>query len=411
MPTGDLERANGVMRIVGAKIAKQIEQVPMFYNWVGKGQGTKIGDRGIEIPTYLVPNPNHRWTTDGGDMPAGGSTLKKRAQVFFKNYVHSCRMTGGAIDTVNSGDVAYVKDFLQDELRESVAEAYKRINWYAVTGTGNGRLATISATATSATQTVNNNDKNRALRDGMVIDSVNTSTGVVGISGGTISTAENSSTTFLLAASATGTADEVVVMQGSYNLAITGLRAMVDDTTDASSVFQGISRVTYPQYKAFRVNASSVGLDVSYLRRVLGAGIHIKTGELNRGSLSLWSHPAQTAAYSALGWSLKRSDMGNKALDFGYTRYEYEGIDWNEDVDMLKDEINVLDKSTFKKYVAKEAGWDEKTGSILRQVPSSTSGIAYTDQFEGYWTFRFNLGCERPNKNGWVDALAVPTGF
>lgn len=407
MATGDLERANGVMRIVGARISKQFEDVHMFYNWVGKGKGTKIGDRGIEIPTHLTPNANHRWTTDGGDMPAGGSNLVKRAQVFFKNYVHSSRLTGGAIDTINSGDVSYVKDFLRFEQTESVKEAYKRLNIYSW-GTGRGTLAALTATATSATQTV---DSTRFLRDGMVIDSVNTTTGVVGIDGGTLSNAQASATTFTLAASATGTDAEVIVAQGSYNLAVTGIRAMVDDTTDSSSIFQGVSRNTYTQYRAFRVNANSVGLDVSHLRRALGAGIHIKTGELNRSALSLWSHPAQTAAYSALGWSLKRADMGEKKIDFGFTRYEYEGIDWNEDVDAPTNEIDVLDKSTFHKYVAKEAGWDEKTGSILRQVPSSTSGIAYTDQYEGYWTFRFNYGCDRPNKNAWVDTLAVPTGF
>lgn len=410
MATGDLVQANGVIRIVGDKLNKQYEDVSMFYTWVGKGSGTKIGDRGVEIPSGLVPNANHAWTADGGDMPAGGSTLKKRAQVFFKNYTHSVRLTGGAIDTINSGDVAYVTDYLQHELDESVKEAYKRINWYSW-GTGNGRLATISSTATSTTQTVSNNDANRALRNDMVIDSVNTSTGVIGINGIRIDNALLSSTTFSLASAATGTANEIVVMKGSFNLAATGIRAMVDDGTDASSTFQGISRVTFPQYKAFRVNAGSVGLDISHLRRLLGAGIHINVGELNRGALTLWSHPAQTAAYSALGWNLKRASMSDKKIDLGYTAYEYEGIDWNEDVDAPKDEVDALDRSTFKKFVAKAPGWDEKTGSILRQVPSSTSGIAYTDQFEGYWTFRFNYGCTRPNKNGWVDNLSVPTGF
>ena len=123
------------------------------------------------------------------------------------------------------------------------------------------------------------------------------------------------------------------------------------------------------------------------------------------------SHPAQTAAYSALGWNLKRATMSDKKLDMGYTVYEYEGIDWMEDVDAPKDEVDALDMSTFAKYVAKDFGWDEKTGSILNRVTSSTSGIAYTDQFEGYWTGRFNYGCTKPNANGWVDALSVPTGF
>jgi hypothetical protein len=65
----------------------------------------------------------------------------------------------------------------------------------------------------------------------------------------------------------------------------------------------------------------------------------------------------------------------------------------------------------MQKFVAKDYGWDDKSGSILRQVPSATSGIAYTDQYEAYMTARYNYGCTRPNKGAWIDALSVPTGF
>ncbi len=176
-------------------------------------------------------------------------------------------------------------------------------------------------------------------------------------------------------------------------------------------MFQGLSRNTYPTYRAFRVTAASTGLDVSFLRSLLGAGIHINVGELNRDALELWSHPAQTAAYSALGWNLKRFTGDSKSIDLGFTTYEYEGISWVEDVDAPKNRVDAIDWSTMGKYVAKDFGWDDKSGSILRQVPSTTSGVAYTDQYEAYMTARFNYGCTRPNKNGFIDLLAVPTGF
>jgi len=410
MATGDLTVANGVIKIVGGKLTKQYEEVPLLHNRMKKGKGTKIGDRGVEIPTHLSGNYNHTFMTDGGDFPAGGSNSVKRAQVFFKNLAGACRLTGAAIDSINSLDVAYIKDWLQFNLDESMSALYKMCNIYAW-GTGNGRLATISSGANSATQTVNNNDANRYLRDGLVVQSVTPGTGAVTASG-TISNAKASATTFTTAAAMSTTlTSDIIVASGAFNLAVTGIRAMVDDTTDGPVTFQGLSRNTYTQYRAARVNASSVGLDVAFLRRLIGAGIHINTGELNRDALELWSHPAQTAAYSALGWNLKRFTGNSKSIDLGFTEYEYEGIGWVEDVDAPKDEINALDWSTFEKYVAKDFGWDDKSGSILRQVPSTTSGIAYTDQYEAYLTARYNYGCTRPNKNGWVDALAVPTGF
>jgi hypothetical protein len=397
------------MRLVGGKLTRQYEETALLHNRLQKGKGTKISDRGVEIPTHLVANANHTWMTDGGDFPAGGSNLVKRAQVFFKNFGHAVRLTGAAIDAINSMDVAYIKDWEQFNLTESLSQAYKLGNWYAW-GTGNGRLATISSGAGSTTQTVSNNDANRALknRDGMKIEITDgtTSRGTAVIDNGNAS-----STTFTIVTTLTSTTSDYVVAAGAYNLAITGIRAMVDDTTDAPVTFQGLSRNTYLSYRAFRVNASSVGLDISHLRRLLSAGIHINVGEINRDALELWSHPAQTSAYASLGWNLKRFEGNSKSVDLGFTAYEYEGINWVEDVDAPKDEIDALDFSTFAKYIAKDYGWDDKTGSILRQVPSTTSGIAYTDQYEAYLTARFNYGCTRPNKNGWVDALAVPTGF
>ncbi len=405
MATGDLVVGNGVMKIVGGKLAKQYEETKLLHNRFQKGKGTKIGDRGVEIPTHLSGNYNHTFMSDGGSFPAGGSNASKRATVFFKNLAFSCRMTGAAIDSINGLDRAYIDDFLQWNLDETMNAGYKMGNIYAW-GEGDGVLATISTGATSVTQTVSNNDANRYLRDGMLIEITD---GTTSRGTATLTTAAASATTFLMDASLASTTSDVVVAAGAYNLAITGIKAIIDDTTNAPVTFQGLSRNTYLGYRASRVAAASVGLDVSHLRRLLSAGIHIKVGELNRDALELWSHPCQTSAYSSLGWNLKRFTGDSKSVDLGFTAYEYEGINWVEDVDAPKTRVDAIDWSTMNKYVAKGFGWDDKTGSVLRQVPSSTT--AYTDQYEAYWTGRYNYGCTRPNKNGWIDALAVPTGF
>jgi hypothetical protein len=406
MPVGDLSVANGVVKIVGGKLMKQYEESALLHNRLQKGTGTKIGDRGVEIPTHLTGNYNHTFMSDAGEFPVGGSNLVKRANVFFKNFAAAVRLSGAAIDSINSGDVAYIKNWLQFNLDESMTAAYKMNNIYAH-GIGTARLATISSGATSATQTVSNTDANRFLKDGLKVDFVVPASGV--ISGtGTILNAKASSTTFTLEASATSATGDYVVPSGGFNLGITGKKAMIDDTTNAPVTFQGLSRNTYPGYRAFRVNADSTGLDVSHLRRALSAGIHIAVGELNRDVLEILSHPAQTTAYSALGWNLRRFDGKSKSIDLGFTVYDYEGVNWTEDVDCDKDRLDFIDFSTIQKYVAKGFGWDEKTGSVLRQVVGTS---AYKDQYEAYLTARYNYGCTRPNKNAFVDSLSIPTGF
>lgn len=407
MPTGDLSVANGVVKIVGGKLIKEFEESALLHNRFQKGKGTKIGDRGIEIPTHLSGNYNHTFMVDGGEFPVGGSNLVKRASVYFKNFAHSVRLSGAAIDSINGGDTAYIKDWLQFNLDESMGAAYKMGNIYAH-GVGNARLATISAGANSATQTVSNTDANRFLKDGLAIQSVTPATGAVTASG-TILNSKASTTTFTtVAAMSTTLTSDIIVASGAFNLAFTGKKQMIDDTTNGAVVFQGLSRTTYPGYRAFRVNAGSNGLDVSYLRRALSAGIHIAVGELNRDVLEIWTHPAQVAAYSALGWNLKRFDGKSKSLDLGYTVHEYEGVGMVEDVDCDKDRMDFIDFSTIGKYIAKDFGWDNKTGSILRQVVGTSS---YKDQYEAFLTARFNYGCTRPNKNAFVDTLAVPSSF
>lgn len=408
MPTGDLTVANGVVKIVGGKLTKQYEESALLHNRLQKGKGTKIGDRGVEIPTHLTGNYNHTFMTDGGEFPVGGSNLVKRAQIFFKNYAFATRLSGAAIDSINSMDVAYIKDWLQFNLDESMSAGYKMGNIYAH-GTGSGRLATISSGANSATQTVNNTDANRFLKDGLLVDSVTPATGAITAAAGSILNSKASATTFTTVAAMTTTVTgDIIVASGAFNLAITGMKAIIDDTTNGPVVFQGLSRSTYPAYRAFRVNAGTTGLDTSHLRRALSAGIHIAVGELNRDALEIWSHPSQTSAYSSLGWNLKRFEGDSKSVDLGFTSYEYEGINWVEDVDCDKDRIEFVDFSTLAKYVAKDFGWDDKTGSILRQVVGTNS---YKDQYEAFMTARFNYGCTRPNKNAFIDGLTIPTGF
>lgn len=410
MPTGDLELANGVMRIVGGKLTKQYEEEALLHNRMHKGKGTKISDRGYEIPAHLEGNYNHTFVSDGGDLPAGGSNRIIRATVFFRNYVHAVRLTGAAMDAVSSMDVAYIKDWLQFNLDESYNAAHKMLNRYGW-GTANGRLATISAGANSLTQTVNNDDANRYIESGMRVDIISTD-GVTVRGTQVIDNAKASATTFtLLTTAINSTTGDFVVAAGGFNRAVAGMQLINDDTTNGPVTFQGISRNTYTSYRnALRI-ATGTGLDVVHMRRALGAGVHIKAGKLDRGALEIWSHPAQQSAYEAMGWSLKRYEGKSKSLDLGFTSREYEGIPWVIDVDCPKNQIHFLDWSTMMKFTAKELGFDDKSGSILRQVPSSTSGIAYTDQYEAYLTGRFNYGCARPNKNALIDTLSLPIGF
>ncbi len=418
MATGNLTQATGVLRIVGGEYSKNYEQKAMLFNRINKGSGNTLSDRGFEIPTEIEGNYAYGWPTDGGDWPAGGSITTIRQLVFFKEYAHSVRLTARAINTIKP-DAAYIKSWTEKNLDGSINAAYKINNWMAW-GTGNGLLGVVSSGASSVTQTFNNttaangNNNVRYLKYGMKVSFYDT--GLVTLrtgSPGTItSTPTPGNTTITLDTSVATTTGDYCVIYGGANQAITGMKAICDDTTEASVTYQNNSRNTYRNLRSQVIDGSgTTGLDVEILNRMIGAKIQVAMGAVNRGDYEIWSYPSQTAAYASLGYNLKRWDGKAKSLDLGYTSYEFQGMPWTEEIDMEKDRIHFMDFSVLEKYVAKPFGWEDTDGNILRMVPSSTSGVAYTSQYEGYWVGDYNFGSPDPRGLGKIIGLTVPTGY
>lgn len=409
MPTGNLSQAEGVLRIVGGEYKVNYETSKMLFNRVNKGTGNALSDRGFEIPTEIEGVWNHGFPTDGGDWPAGGSITTIRPIVFFKEYAHSVRMTIRAITTIKP-DTAYIKSWSDKNFDGALRAAYKMNNIYAW-GTGNAVLGTISAGANSVTQTLNNTNNVRYLRYGMYVSVYDPTLSVVRGSATITSYPTPGQTTITLSSAINTTTSDVITVYGGANQAITGMQAIVDDTTYSGTIFQGINRNTYRNYRAQIINAGGDGLDVEILNRMIGAKIQIAMGAVDRNRLELWSYPSQTAAYASLGYNLKRAEMDSKSMDLGYTTYEFQGMNWVEEVDCAKTDIYYMDFDNLEKYVAKDWGWEDTDGHILRMVPSSTSGVAYKSQVEGYWTCDWNLGSPDPRPLGRITNLAVPSGY
>src|SRR5438128_1515306 len=175
-------------------------------------------------------------------------------------------------------------------------------------------------------------------------------------------------------------------------------------------VVQNIVRSSFPEFKGNLISLTgSPALSRDHLRRSI-ALIQIVRGSVNTGDLELWAHPAQLHSYADMGWTLKRYLNNMKKLDLGYTAYEWEGIPWVIDTDAPKDTIYLLDSESLLKVTARNLSFDDRTGAILRQVPSATSG-RYNDAFVAFLLARFNLGAYSPNSNTKISGLGVPTGY
>jgi hypothetical protein len=407
------------------RISKQFNSAAVFWNRYVDGKGIPISNRGMEIPTHLQPNAAFNWISDGGNLVTGSGEALASALVNFFTFQESVQITGAALDAAGNDATTYARA-LAFNLKMATINAIKYMNIYAF-GDGTGTLATLG-TAVLTSTTVNATlvasgsiEGTHYLRPGMFIavhvgaTSVVRGTGTIVSMTGAIEDATQ--TNFVIGptnVAFTTASGDIITITGttaasdSFNNVISGLKLIVDNGT-LSTTFQNINRATNSQYNAGVIAlAGSPALARDHLRRAL-ATVQILQGRVSP-SLEIISHPAQLHAYMDMGWTLKRFLDANKKLDLGFNAVEWEGFPWIVDTDCFKDHIFLVDRDVMFKVVARELSFDDRTGSVLRQVPSATSG-QYTDAFVAFLLLRGNLGTYVPNAHVKINGLSVPVGY
>jgi hypothetical protein len=424
----NLTAAMPLMKIFfNPRISKQFNSAAVLWNRYADGKGIPISNRGMEIPTHMTPNASFDWFADGGTLSAGGSEAMASALVGFFSFVLSVGFTGAALDAAGNDAVTYARA-LAFNVKMATINAIKYLNIYSFLD-GTGFIGTLGTIVTMTQNTPVNLvasgsiEGTHWLRPGMTVAIHSGSTATVRCTGVINSLAnpieDATGTTFSFTnqsnagnpASASG--DKIAITatsaaSDSYQNVIAGLQLIIDNGT-VSSVFQNINRGTNAQYNAGVISLSgSPALARDHLRRLL-ATIQILQGRVSP-SLELISHPSQLHAYMDMGWTLKRFNDANKKLDLGYTAVEWEGFPWIVDTDCPKDHVFGVDRDLVFKVIARELSFDDRTGSILRQNPSSTAG-QYVDAYTAFLEFRGNLGTYVPNGHCKVLGLSVPTGY
>ena len=425
MAVFNLSAAQPLMKIFfNPRISKQFNTAAVLWNRYADGKGIPISNRGMEIPTHLQPNANFNWFSDGGTLPTGGSEALASALVGFFSFVESVQLTGAALDAAGNDAVTYARA-LAFNIKMATINAIKYLNIYSFLD-GSGILGKVASGSlnTGSSQTINvtaSIEGAHFLRPGMTVAFLaGNGPGVRGTatitsldqpievaSGVNITVGPASATVALVSGDGivvTGTAGAA----DSLNNVISGLQVIVDNGT-ITSTFQNINRATNNQYNAGVITLNgSPALARDHLRRML-ATVQILQGRVSP-SLEFLSHPSQLHAYMDMGWTLKRFNDANKKLDLGYTAVEWEGFPWIIDTDCPKDHIFAVDRDVMFKVVARELSFDDRTGSILRQVPAATAG-QYSDAFVAFLIFRGNLGTYVPNAHVKLNGLGVPVGY
>lgn len=177
-----------------------------------------------------------------------------------------------------------------------------------------------------------------------------------------------------------------------------GLRGIVDDSTDLTT-FQNINALTTLEWRSRRIDASSANLTSDLLQRLIDDVALISGDEPDM----LIMHRKQRRKYLDLVVPQKRYQ--DQALDAGFSKLSFNGMDLFLDKDCQTDSVYAIRKEKLRKFelLALAMGRHEGSDTFLR--------VTGTDVYQAYWRHYCNFGASSRIHHGKIVSLAVPAGL
>lgn len=398
----DLSTISGVLKRVYGKLTEQqnlehkaldqIGNTSTKYNPGGAGFYGAINDYGNESVGAINETEQFR-TIDNEDY--------KQFVVTPKINVAPIQFSGLSAAATDGDDEAFVSAVV-DGLEKAKERLLKDENRQFF-GLGNGLMALIGGNAAS-NATSFTVDSAQYLRANMVIDIYNGSTKTVDSK--RITQVDKVNNIVYLGAVTLGAAiitTDQLVKENVRDSAPTdgkemmGLRGIVDDSTDLTT-FESISALSELIWRGRRIDASSANLTSDLLQRLLDDTKIL--GGVAPDMIVM--HQKQKRKYLDIVTPQKR--YNDQAMDAGYSKLSFNGIDLFCDEDCQQSTVYALTKKHIQKYELKALHMGNHDGSdvYLRQ--------SNFDVFQAYWRHYSNFGTDKRNAHGKIVNLGAPSG-
>jgi hypothetical protein len=409
-------------KIIYGTLQEQLSTVAMVMNLFGDGSKfgkpiNNIGIRGYTFLARLTPNWNMGFRKEGtGGVGQAGNQGLKNATVGLKYAYVPVTITGQA-ENLTKGDS---KAFMQAKALETkfdMKDIVSHVNVVVAGAERGGQLAQAAAGAAPGTFTADNAGNLPAaiyLRVGMLIDSLPVGGGAADFVGATI-TAINYTTRVVNHNGGTASAGAAIVLSQEYPvdpadfpMTCECLQSLVDDTTAIQGLDPAVAGQT--AWKSFVSDVGAVDLSSQLLHEQM-------TFTKNRGGedVDIFLVPsAQINRLVGIATTTIRFDIGNaspmgkKALDLGFSVFDYAGKPLIEDKDLRPDRIFAGASEMMKKFEAVPLSLaEDEAGSWTRM--SGANGIA--DAVMGLLRWYFNLGIVQRSAWSKYKNYTVPTKF
>lgn len=319
----------------------------------------------VKRPLKVRRNQGIGSNSDGGTLASIGTQTVVQAEIAAKFNWLRFGLTAGMIEATKSDKGSFAREFafnLEQGYSDFISDINRQASW-----NGNGRLAKLNAAAvSSASITVvgregTNEDGNKFLDVGMVVDIVDSS-GTIKASGVTINAISTSGGVATLTLSATVTAANGDFLVRNLVGTSTDIQGILTALDGATSTIYGIDRSTYPAYQGNVVNAASGQLTLDLLKQAWNLGLRRGGAKYN----AVYSDFDSQRYYEKLLVANKRfinTVKGDGAFadkDKNYT--EYAGIPWVADKDCPV-RIFFLDKDAIECYELAAMKFADESGA------------------------------------------------
>lgn len=394
------------------------------------GDGTKfgkpvsnIGARGFTFLARMGANWNMGFRAESATAGVGlaGYQALKNATVTLKYFYSPVTITGQA-ENLSKGDS---KAFMQAkalEMKYDMLDAVSHVNVVLAGAEAGGELATVLAspaptTTTFSVSTVGGLPGAIYLRVGQVIDTTPNGGAAHSVTANTISAIDYPTNAITCSSAAVGTAvsGDAVTISGEYPvtsaafpLTIETLATLVND----SGALEGLNPSTSGEerWSSYESDATSATIS-SPIMQELRQFVKNRSG----ADVDLFLFPSAqinqlvNIATQQLRFDVPQgSQIGKKAVDLGFTTYNYAGLTIVEDKDLRPDRIYAGASDAMKKFEVIPLSLAEDEAATWTRI-YTTTGIA--DAVAALARWYLQIGTLQRNAWGVKTGLAVPDAF
>jgi hypothetical protein len=400
---------------VRTKVSVAYDYDDKFFAHIKKRNVEKISNRQMRVPMNIRTGGKFGYfNPDGGDLGRGGGPTYDKAvlnSVFVKEAIEYTKLAQWATDDSRKAVVNGIR-----ELTANALDELRRQMDNQMMTNGSGTIGTVTTDTPAGGENVivltTDGFGARLMRYGQTIQ-VFDSTLATNRGSGTITFYDIANNTVKVSPQIAGViAGDLIVVDGiAAPASLPGIYGVpYHHSNAATGTWLGYSRVTTPEIRSNRVNASSNPLALPFPRRAINA-IGNRVGIDNNFSPDAWMHPCQMQAYEEIGQlvSIIQKQAKDEKLNMYFGDMQMAGANVKASFSWDKTRIDFVVDSVWGRGEILPIGFYKTDGRSIFEIRGASGGIATADIF--YMVVGTQFFVDNPAATAYIDALAVPSGY